>query len=75
MNGHCFRWNRGRYYRAHHLLRTINRRYGAGEIELPEPAGLLAAYFELWARYPDRDDPLQQVMRERERYPDPDAPF
>ncbi len=69
-----FRWNRARYRRAAHLSRYFARHV----YDLPsDPPDLLRRYFDLWERHPQRDDPLLQPLRwrDRQRSNDSDIPF
>jgi hypothetical protein len=62
MARHRFRWTRERYRKAQHLSRFFARWL----YELPsDPPRLLQRYFDLWERYPQRNDPLLQPLAYR----------
>lgn len=69
-----FRWTRERYRKAAHLSRYFARHIYDLPSEQPE---LLRLFGELWARHPQRDDPLTVPMLCREPYVsrEDDVPF
>ncbi len=65
-----FRWTRERYRKAARLSRYFARHVYDLPSEQPE---LLRLFGELWARHPQRDDPLMQPLAYR--YDRDDIPF
>lgn len=67
-----FRWTRKAYRHAAWLSRFTGRHI----YELPEqPPALLARFWDLWERHPQRDDPLLTPVRDRLSRLDSDIPF
>lgn len=64
-----FRWTRERYYRAHHLSRFLLRLNGYGYA----PPPLVQRLIDLYARYPEKGDPLTTPIEYR--YDRDDIPF
>lgn len=59
--GRRFRWTRAKYRRAHHLSRLLT-----GLLEYQgSPPPLVERYLELWARYPQKTDPLATPLHRR----------
>lgn len=62
-----FRWTRRAYYKASSLARYFDRHV----YDLPsEPPAILQRLFDLWAKHPQRDDPLLQPLRNRRPFED-----
>ena len=69
-----FRWTRRRYEKARELARFMDRHLCELPDQMPD---LLRRYFDLWARYPQRDDPLTLPQWRRPQYSgrNDDIPF